>query len=107
MKIRTKHVQNIITLLLGAKLRGLLALMPHPCQILQKYTTFGESNTHPLTFLKSPNNIDSNSLLGYTADSTTHKQTHHIKRPRKLKHVQEPRQSSPRKRRKLNDNSYI
>ncbi|KAG5615798.1 hypothetical protein H5410_015622 [Solanum commersonii] len=31
-------------------------LMPYPCRILQKYTTFGESDTHPLTFLKSPNN---------------------------------------------------
>ncbi|KAG5619210.1 hypothetical protein H5410_019034 [Solanum commersonii] len=33
-------------------------LMPHPCRILQKYTTFGESDTHPLTVLKSPSNID-------------------------------------------------
>ncbi|KAM3303516.1 hypothetical protein P3S67_014546 [Capsicum chacoense] len=33
--------------------------MPHPCRILQKYTTFGESDTHPLTFLKNPSNIDS------------------------------------------------
>ena len=32
-------------------------LMPHPCRILQKYTTFGESDTHPLTFSKSPSNI--------------------------------------------------
>ncbi|KAG5609111.1 hypothetical protein H5410_020392 [Solanum commersonii] len=32
-------------------------LMPHPSQILQKYTTFGESDTHPLAFLKSPSNI--------------------------------------------------
>ncbi|KAG5611680.1 hypothetical protein H5410_022961 [Solanum commersonii] len=31
--------------------------MPHPCRILQKYTTFGKSDTHPLTFLKSPSNI--------------------------------------------------
>uniref|UniRef100_M1AN39 TPR domain containing protein n=1 Tax=Solanum tuberosum TaxID=4113 RepID=M1AN39_SOLTU len=31
--------------------------MPHPCWILRKYTTFGESDTHPLTFLKSPSNI--------------------------------------------------
>uniref|UniRef100_M1BEH2 Pantothenate kinase n=1 Tax=Solanum tuberosum TaxID=4113 RepID=M1BEH2_SOLTU len=32
-------------------------LMSHPCGILQKYTTFVESDTHPLTFLKSPSNI--------------------------------------------------
>ncbi|KAF3678798.1 putative ABC transporter G family member 32-like [Capsicum annuum] len=31
--------------------------MPHPCRILQKYTTLGESNSHPLSFLKSPSNI--------------------------------------------------
>ncbi|KAG5591407.1 hypothetical protein H5410_041921 [Solanum commersonii] len=31
--------------------------MPHPSRILQKYTTFGESDTHPLAFLKSPSNI--------------------------------------------------
>jgi len=33
-------------------------LMPHPWRILQKYTTFGESNTHSLTFLICPTNID-------------------------------------------------
>ncbi|KAM3396684.1 hypothetical protein P3S68_000196 [Capsicum galapagoense] len=33
-------------------------LVPHPCRILQKDTTFGESDTHPLTLLKSPSNID-------------------------------------------------
>lgn len=32
-------------------------MLPHPCQILQKYTMFGASDTHPLTFLKSSNNI--------------------------------------------------
>ncbi|KAG5588447.1 hypothetical protein H5410_048881 [Solanum commersonii] len=32
-------------------------LMPHPCWILQTSTTFGESDTHLLTFLKSPSNI--------------------------------------------------
>ncbi|KAG5569610.1 hypothetical protein H5410_059376 [Solanum commersonii] len=31
--------------------------MPHPRWILQKYTTFGESDTQPLSFLKSPSNI--------------------------------------------------
>ncbi|KAG5631014.1 hypothetical protein H5410_002731 [Solanum commersonii] len=31
--------------------------MPHPCRILQKYPTFGESDMHPSTFLKSPSNI--------------------------------------------------
>ncbi|WMV43553.1 hypothetical protein MTR67_036938 [Solanum verrucosum] len=31
--------------------------MPHTCRILQKCTIFGESDTHPLTFLKSPSNI--------------------------------------------------
>lgn len=35
-------------------------LMPHPCRILQKYTTFGESDTHQLTFLKSLSNIGYN-----------------------------------------------
>ncbi|KAG5617314.1 hypothetical protein H5410_017138 [Solanum commersonii] len=27
-------------------------LMPYPCQILSKYTTFGESNTHLLIFIR-------------------------------------------------------
>lgn len=31
--------------------------MLHPSRILQQYTTFGESSTHLLTFLKSPSNI--------------------------------------------------
>lgn len=31
--------------------------MLHPCQILQKYTNFEESDTHPLTFLKSSSYI--------------------------------------------------
>uniref|UniRef100_A0A0V0GV37 Putative ovule protein n=1 Tax=Solanum chacoense TaxID=4108 RepID=A0A0V0GV37_SOLCH len=31
--------------------------MPHPCRILQKYTSFGESYTHPLTYVKSMSNI--------------------------------------------------
>uniref|UniRef100_A0A0V0GQF4 Putative ovule protein n=1 Tax=Solanum chacoense TaxID=4108 RepID=A0A0V0GQF4_SOLCH len=31
--------------------------MPHPCRILKKYPTFGESDMHPLTFLKSLSNI--------------------------------------------------
>ncbi|KAH0729213.1 hypothetical protein KY289_000401 [Solanum tuberosum] len=36
--------------------------MPHPSRILQKYTTFGESDTHPLAFLKSPSNIGLSAL---------------------------------------------
>lgn len=31
--------------------------MPHPGCILQKYTIFGESDTHTLIFCKSPSNI--------------------------------------------------
>ncbi|PHU11486.1 hypothetical protein BC332_18416 [Capsicum chinense] len=38
-------------------------LMPNPCRILQKNTSFGESDTHPLTFLKSPSNIADNRRL--------------------------------------------
>ncbi|KAG5625691.1 hypothetical protein H5410_010909 [Solanum commersonii] len=38
-------------------------LMPQPSRILQKYTTFGESNTHPLAFLKSPSNIGRQLLI--------------------------------------------
>ncbi|KAG5625568.1 hypothetical protein H5410_010786 [Solanum commersonii] len=30
---------------------------PLVARILQKYTTFGKSDTHPLAFLKSPSNI--------------------------------------------------
>ncbi|KAG5605898.1 hypothetical protein H5410_027390 [Solanum commersonii] len=42
--------------------------MPHPCRILQKQITFGESNTHPLTFLKNSNNIGCmNSPVIYTS----------------------------------------
>ncbi|KAG5605014.1 hypothetical protein H5410_026506 [Solanum commersonii] len=34
-------------------------MMPHPCRIFQKCTTFEGFNMHPLTFLKSPSNIGS------------------------------------------------
>uniref|UniRef100_M0ZMB5 Vesicle transport protein SEC20 n=1 Tax=Solanum tuberosum TaxID=4113 RepID=M0ZMB5_SOLTU len=44
-------------------------LMPHPSRILQKYTTFGESDTHPLTFLKSPSNIDESTGVLTKAES--------------------------------------
>ncbi|KAG5583876.1 hypothetical protein H5410_044310, partial [Solanum commersonii] len=53
--------------------------MPHPCWILQKYTIFGESDTHPLTFLKSLSNIDGNYLVvvlllfQFTCLETVHK----------------------------------
>ncbi|OIT33947.1 hypothetical protein A4A49_05171 [Nicotiana attenuata] len=36
---------------------GLSKIMSHPCRILQKYTTFGGSNTHPAIFLESLSNI--------------------------------------------------
>uniref|UniRef100_M1BM84 Uncharacterized protein n=1 Tax=Solanum tuberosum TaxID=4113 RepID=M1BM84_SOLTU len=36
-------------------------MMPHLCQILQKCAIFGEFDTYPSTFLKSPSNIDHNS----------------------------------------------
>lgn len=42
---------------MGPKLGKLFLSMLHPCRILQKFTTFGESNTHMLTFSKSPSNI--------------------------------------------------
>jgi len=32
-------------------------MLPHPCWILQKYTIFGGSDTHPSTFLKSSSKI--------------------------------------------------
>ncbi|XP_059308440.1 F-box protein SKIP14-like [Lycium ferocissimum] len=34
--------------------------MPHPCWILQKCATFGESDKHPSTFLKSQSNVELN-----------------------------------------------
>ncbi|XP_060196580.1 LOW QUALITY PROTEIN: pentatricopeptide repeat-containing protein At4g39530-like [Lycium barbarum] len=33
-------------------------LAQHPCRILQECANFGETDTHPSTFLKSPSNID-------------------------------------------------
>lgn len=35
-------------------------MLPHPCRILQQYTTFRGSYTHLSTFLKSSNNIGLN-----------------------------------------------
>ncbi|KAG5584327.1 hypothetical protein H5410_044761 [Solanum commersonii] len=32
-------------------------IMPHPSRVLQKYTSFGEPDTHQSTCLKSPSNI--------------------------------------------------
>ncbi|OIT34919.1 polycomb group protein embryonic flower 2 [Nicotiana attenuata] len=32
-------------------------MLSHPCQTLQKYTTFGGSDTHPETFSEGPSNI--------------------------------------------------
>jgi len=37
--------------------------VPHSCWILQKYTTFGESDTHLLTLLKSSSNIATRCLM--------------------------------------------
>lgn len=50
--------------------------MPQLCQILQKYTNFGESDTHLLTFLKSSSNIghgnqNSNPKLATITSATT------------------------------------
>lgn len=55
---------------------GGLFLMPQLCQILQKYTNFGESDTHLLTFLKSSSNIghgnqNSNPKLATITSATT------------------------------------
>ncbi|KAH0689002.1 hypothetical protein KY289_016360 [Solanum tuberosum] len=47
-------------------------LMPHPSRILQKYTTFGESDKHPLAFLKSPSNIGFNPNLYAPIESSTY-----------------------------------
>ncbi|PHU03270.1 hypothetical protein BC332_28521 [Capsicum chinense] len=47
--------------------------MPHhPCRILQKYSTFGESDTHPLTFLKNSSNIDSDNAGCCTRNDNKH-----------------------------------
>ncbi|KAG5578373.1 hypothetical protein H5410_058507 [Solanum commersonii] len=37
-------------------------MMPDPCQILQSYTIFGGSDTHPSKFWKSLSNIERSNI---------------------------------------------